>query len=247
MQLKNKVSIITGSSSGIGQAIAIHFAKEGAKVVVADIDEGGAKNTLSQISDSGFFVKTDVRSEQEIKNLVDRTLEKFGKIDIVVNSVGIYSPLEADVASLPTKDFSNVMETNFASIFLLTKFAIPHLLKSKGNIINIASSLGLIPEAESPIYCSSKAAIIMFTKTTALNYAKSGVRINCICPGPIDTPLLHRAFPDEKELAEYLKRNPMGRAGTSDEVANVALFLASEESSYVTGGIYTVDGGESLT
>ena len=139
------------------------------------------------------------------------------------------------------------METNFKSIFLLTKFAIPHLLKSQGNIINIASSLGLIPEAESPIYCSSKAAIIMFTKATALNYSKSGVRINCICPGPIDTPLLRRAFPDEKELAEYLKRNPMGRAGTSDEVANVALFLASQESSYVTGGIYTVDGGESLT
>lgn len=247
MKLENKVAIITGSSSGIGQAIALRFAKEGAMVIVADIDESGAENTLSQISDAGIFVKTDVSNEQKVKSLVDKTSEKFGKLDIVVNSVGIYSPLEADIAFLPTKDFSNVMETNFKSIFLLTKFAIPHLLKSQGNIINIASSLGLIPEAESPIYCSSKAAIIMFTKTTALNYAKSGMRINCICPGPIDTPLLHRAFPDEKELAEYLKRNPMGRAGTSDEVANVALFLASQESSYVTGGIYTVDGGESLT
>jgi len=247
MKLENKVAIITGSSSGIGQAIAVRFAKEGAQVVVADIDEGGAKNTLSQIAASGFFVRTDVRNEQEIKNLVDKTLEKFGKLDLIVNSVGIYSPLEADIASLSAKDFSNVMETNFASIFLLTKFAIPNLLKSRGGIINIASSLGLIPEAESPIYCSSKAAIIMFTKTTALNYAKNGIRINCICPGPIDTPLLHRAFAEEKELAEYLKRNPMGRAGTSDEVANVALFLASQESSYVTGSVYTVDGGESLT
>lgn len=247
MRLKDKVSIITGSSSGIGQAIAVRFAKEDARVVIADIDEDGAKNTLSQVPNAGTFIKTDVREEQDVRNLVDRTLEKFGQIDVAVSSVGIYSPLEADIATFSLKNFSNVMGTNFTSIFLLTKFAIPHLLKTKGSIINIASSLGLVPGAESPIYCSWKAAIIMFTKTTALNYAKSGVRINCICPGPIDTPLLHKAFPDKEELKEYLERNPMGRAGSTDEVANVALFLASKESSYVTGGIYTVDGGESLT
>ena len=148
MNLENKVAIITGSSSGIGQAIAIRFAKEGAKIVMADIDEDGAKNTLSQISDSGIFIKTDVSNEQQVKNLVDKTLGKFNKLDIVVNSVGVYSPLEADIAMLPVKDFSNVMETNFTSIFLLTKYAMPHLLKPRGNIINIASSLGLIPEAE---------------------------------------------------------------------------------------------------
>jgi len=175
MQLKDKVSIITGASSGIGQATAVRFAKEGARVIIADIDEDGAKDTLSKIADSGTYIKTDVRSEQEVKNLVAHTLEKSSRIDVVVNSVGIYSPLEADVASLPSQDFSNVMETNFMSIFLLTKFAIPHLLRTKGNIINIASSLSLIPESESPIYCSSKAAIIMFTKTTALNYAKKRV------------------------------------------------------------------------
>ena len=247
MNLKEKICIITGASSGIGQCISIRFAKKGAKVVIADIDNDGAKKTLSQISNSAIFIKTDVRKEQEIKNLVDETLAKFGKIDVVVNSVGIYSPLEANIVSLPIQNFSNIMKTNFTSIFLLTKFTIPHLLKTKGNIINIASSLGLVPEAESPIYCSSKAAIIMFTKTTALNYSKSGVRINCVCPGPINTPLLRKAFPDEKKLKEYLRRNPMGRAGTPDEVANLALFLASSESSYITGGIYTVDGGESLT
>ena len=246
MKLKNKVSIITGASSGIGRAIAIRFAKEGAKIIIADVDEEGAKKTLAQVSDADIFIKTDVRDENEVRNLVDKTLGEFGKIDIIVNSVGIYSPLEADIASLPVKDFSNVMDTNFASIFLLTKFTISHLLKSRGNIINIASSLGLVPEAESPIYCSSKSAIIMFTKTTALNYSKNGVRINCICPGPIDTPLLHKAFPDKKELEDYLKRNPMGRAGTPAEVANLAVFFASEESSYITGGVYTVDGGESL-
>lgn len=246
MRLENKVAIITGASSGIGQAIALRFVKEGAKVVIADIDEQGAARTLSHLGDAGRFVKTDVRREQEVKHLVENTLAGFGAIDIVVNAVGTYSPLEADVASLPTEEFLNVMDTNFTSIFLLTKFAVPHLLKTRGSMIHIASSLGLVPEAESPIYCSSKAAIIMFTKATALNYAKSGVRINCICPGPIDTPLLRRAFTDAGGLAEYLARNPMGRCGTAEEVANVACFLGSQESSYVTGSAYTVDGGESV-
>lgn len=246
MNLKDKVSIITGASSGIGQSIAIRFAKEGAKVVIADIDEKGAEDTFSQISNKGIFIKTDVRKEQDARNLVDKTIIKFGKIDIVVNSAGIYSPLQANIATLPIKDFSNVMDTNFTSVFLLTKFTIPHLLKTKGVIINIASSLGLVPEPESTIYCSSKAAVIMFTKATALSYSKHGVRINCICPGPIDTPMLRKAFP-KSELKEYLtKQTLFGRAGTPDEVANLVLFLASSESSYITGGIYTVDGGESL-
>lgn len=246
MQLKGKISIVTGAASGIGRAIAVRFAKEGTMVVLADIDEAEAENTVSQLGSNGFFIKTDIRNEKEVQNLVEETIKKFGKLDVIVNDVGIYSPLEADIPSLLTKDFQNVMDTNFGSIFLLTKYGIPHLLRTKGSIINIASSLGLIPEAESSIYCASKAAIIMFTRTTALNYAKDGVRINCICPGPIDTPLLRKAFPDRKELDGYLAENPMRRAGIPSEVANVALFLASQEASYVTGSIYTVDGGETL-
>jgi NAD(P)-dependent dehydrogenase (short-subunit alcohol dehydrogenase family) len=245
MLLKNKVAIVTGASSGIGRAIAQRLSDEGAKVVVADIDENGAKDTLSKVS-SGIFVQTDVCSEAEVKKCVNQAIEKFGNIDVLVNCVGIYSSNEADITSISEEYFDTVMDTNFKSVVWMSKYCIPELMKTKGNIVNIASICGLASSPESTIYGSAKAAVIMFTKNTAVTYSGAGVRINCISPGAIDTPLLRNSFPQKYLDQVLIPETFMKRVGTPEEVANVALFLASCQASYVTGVVLPVDGGESL-
>ena len=246
MKLKNKVVIVTGGTSGIGFAIAKLFSEEGARVVIASDKSENGNDIAKSISSDCFFVQTDVREESQIKNLLSETIKKFERLDILVNSAGVYSFSQSDIAQMPTADFDWIMNVNFRGIFLTAKFSIPELLKTKGNIINISSSLGIVPEKESAIYCASKSAVIMFSKAIALQFPEKGLRVNSICPGPIDTPMLHRAFPEKKEYDEYLETNPMKRAGTTEEVAKLALFLASEDAGYITGGVYTIDGGESL-
>ena len=245
MKLKDKVVIITGGTSGIGLAIAKLFSEQGAHVVVAS-DKPKGEDVVAEISSDCVFIQTDVREEGQVANLISATKEKLGKLDILVNSAGVYSFSQSDIAQMPVTDFDEIMGINFKGIFLTTKYAIPELLKTKGNIINIASSLGIVPEKESAIYCASKAAVIMFSKAIALQFPEKGLRVNAICPGPIDTPMLRRAFPAQKEYDDYLEMNPMKRAGTSEEVARLALFLTSDEAGYITGGVYTIDGGESL-
>jgi len=227
MEFKGKVVVVTGGFSGIGEKIVERFSDEGASVVALDKEQA------------------DVRREGDVENMIKGTVDKYGKLDILVNCAGIYSQNQWDIPNLSVEEFDDTMNTNFRSIFLTTKYALPHLLKSKGNVVNISSALGLVPEKESSIYCASKAAVNMFTKTLALNYADKGVRINAVCPGPIDTPMLSENIP-RNEMKDYLNENPMRRAGATDEVANLVLFLASDKASYITGGLYTVDGGESL-
>ena len=246
MKLKNKVVIITGGTSGIGFAIAKLFSGEGAKIVIASDKLENGNDIAKSISSDCLFVQTDVREESQIKNLLSETITKFGKLDILINSAGVYSFSQSDIAQMSTADFDWIMNINFKGVFLTTKFSIPELLKTKGNIINISSALGIVPEKESAIYCASKSAVIMFSKAIALQFPEKGLRVNSICPGPIDTPMLHRAFPEKKEYDKYLETNPMKRAGTPEEVAKLALFLASEDAGYITGGVYTIDGGESL-
>lgn len=238
MEFKDKVVIVTGGSSGIGKKISERFFNEEATVIASSSKDRKTKDDFA-------FIKADVREESDVKNLIERVVEKYGKIDILINSAGIYSQNQYDIVNLSVDEFDDSMNVNFRGIFLTTKYALPYLLKSNGNIINISSVLGLVPEKESSIYCSSKAAVNMFTKVLALNYADKGVRVNSICPGPIDTPMLDKNIPSN-EMKKYLEENPMKRAGTTDEVANLVLFLASDKASYITGGIYTVDGGESL-
>lgn len=227
MEFKNKVVIVTGGSSGIGKSVAECFLNEGATVVPFGKE------------------KYDVKKEEDVRKIINDVVAKHGRIDVVINSAGIYSQNQYDIPNLSVEEFDDQMGTNFKGVFLVTKYALPHLLKSKGNIVNVSSALGLVPEKESSVYCSSKAAVNMFTKATALYYADKGVRINTVCPGPIDTPMLNTNIPPS-EMADYLNANPMRRAGTADEVANLILFLASDKASYITGGLYTVDGGESL-
>ena len=246
MKLKNKVVIVTGGTSGIGFAIAKLFSEEGAKVVIASDKLENGNDIAKSISSDCLFIQTDVREEGQIKNLLSETIKKFGKLDILINSAGVYSLSQSDIAQMPITDFDWIMNVNFKGVFLTTKSAIPELLKTKGNIINISSALGIVPEKESAIYCASKSAVIMFAKAVALQFPEKGLRVNSICPGPIDTPMLHRAFPEKKEYDEFLKKNPMKRAGTPEGVAKLALFLASEDTGYITGGVYTIDGGQSL-
>lgn len=246
MKLKDKVVVITGGTSGIGFAIAKLFSEEGANIVIASDKSENGNDIAKSISSDCLFIQTDVREESQIKNLFSETIKKFGKLDILVNSAGVYSFSQSDIVQMSIADFDWIMDINFKGVFLSTKFAIPELLKTKGNIINIASSLGIVPEKESAIYCASKSAVIMFSKAVALQFPEEGLRVNSICPGPIDTPMLHRAFPERKEYDEYLELNPMKRAGTPEEVARLALFLASDDARYITGGVYAIDGGESL-
>lgn len=246
MELEKKVAIVTGGSSGLGKAIASLFAKEGAKVVIASIDKEKGEAVATQIGDNVEFVATDVTDEADIEKLVDATVAKHGQIDIVVNSAGIYFRGQENLETVTLEDVKKIFAVNFNGTFLMTKHTIPHLLKSKGTIINISSSLGVIPEGESNIYCATKAAVNMFTRSTAMLYADRGVRVNAISPGPIDTPMLHNNIPNPEEMKSYIDSIPMKRVGTAKDVAEVALFLSSAKSTYVTGSIYAVDGGESL-
>lgn len=231
--LKDKIAIVTGGSSGIGEAIVHLFTDKEATVVIASTRP--AKNPVKCRT---VFMQTDVRDELQVMKTIDETKKRFGRIDIVVNNAGINPKNQDDIANFPLADYRNIIDTNLTGTFLFTKYSVPHLLETRGTIVNISSQLGLVPEPYFAIYCASKAAVIMFTKATAVKYAADGLRINCVCPGPTNTTFLRKPFPIEKV--------PMSRLGKPEEVANVVLFLVSCESSFVTGGIYTVDGGSSL-
>jgi len=230
MKLDKKVALITGGSSGIGKAIAKRFLDEGAKVVIFDM--------VKPDYDVDFY-QVDVSNEEQIK----KAFEKIEDLDIVVNNAGIY--FQASVEETSEEQLDKIIGVNFKGAYLISKYALPLIKKSKGNVINISSVVGIIPDPTSPAYCSTKAALIMLTKCMAREYGVKGVRVNAILPGPIDTPLLRRFLSSEESIQKYAALNPMGRIGKPEEIANVAVFLASDEASYVTGGIYSVDGGQS--
>jgi NAD(P)-dependent dehydrogenase (short-subunit alcohol dehydrogenase family) len=249
MKLRNKVAIITGATSGIGKATAQLFANEGAKVVVVGRDESKGRDVCEAIIKDGgqaIFVKTDVSKSSEVKRMVDETIRKFGQIDILFNNAGI-SPVGTTVDT-PEEVWDSVMDINLKSMFLCSKYVIPHMLSRGGGAIINTGSINCFMAWENEVaYDASKGGVLMFTKATAMDFAKNNIRVNCICPGAIRTPLLQKFFDESsnpKGLEQMMKKkHPLNRLGLPEEIARVALFLASDDSSFMTGAAVAVDGG----
>ncbi len=241
-RLNGKVAIVTGAGSGIGRASAMLFAKEGAKVVVADYDEKGGKETAGLIGRNAIFVKADVSKSSDAKAIVAAALKKFGKLNILFNNAGIVrwgSAVECVEA-----DWDRVIGINLKGAWLCSKFAIPELIKAGGgSIVNTASIAGCVAFAKIAAYCASKGGLIELTKSMALDFAPQKIRVNAICPGVIRTAMTKSILNDKKTMEGMLKATVIGRLGEPEDIAYAALYLASDESSFVTGTTIVVDGG----
>jgi NAD(P)-dependent dehydrogenase (short-subunit alcohol dehydrogenase family) len=245
MRLQNKIAIITGAGSGIGRSIALSFIKEGAKVVVADWSEKGGKETVEQIhkmKGEAVFIKTDVSNAADIDKMAKTCLDEFGRIDTLVNNAGIvkFNPLH----ETPEEDWDSVLNVNLKSVFLGCKRAIPEMLKQgQGKIISIASIAGLVGFENIGSYCASKGGIIALTREMALEYAKHKINVNCIAPGIIKTVMTKNMLndPAQKQFLESSTLYP--RVGEPEDIAQAAVYLASNESDFVNGHVLVVDGG----
>lgn len=243
--LENKVAIITGASSGIGKATALLFAREGAKVVVSDIQEELGRAVVAEIIQEGghaVFIKADTSKPQDNDELVKQTVQKYGKLDIAVNNAGIGGPI-APTGEYPIEGWQKVIDINLSGVFYGMHFQLAAMEKNgEGSIVNIASILGMAGTRLSPAYVAAKHGVVGLTKTTALEYAPKNIRVNSVGPGYIKTPLVMNSL-DEATREYLVGLHPMGRLGESEEVAELILWLASPKSSFVTGSYYAVDGG----
>ena len=245
MRLRGKVALISGGARGMGAVEARLFAREGAKIVIGDILEREGRDVASELvakEGKAVFVRLDVTSEADWKNAVAETASRFGKLDVLVNNAGIY--LRGFVEETAPEDWDRVMEVNAKGAFLGTRAAIPAMRDSGGgSIVNIASFNSLVGTTTSAAYNASKAAVRLLTKSTAVQYAGDGIRANAIHPGPIQTAMFMSGFQDEEAVESRRALVPLGRIGTAEDVAYGALFLASDESSYMTGSDLVIDGG----
>lgn len=245
-RLENKVAIITGAGSGIGKETALLFAKEGAKVTVSDINEDAGNKVVEEIKKAGgeaIFVKANSASAEDGQNLVRKTVEAFGGLHIAVNNAGVGSDF-SKVADVEIKDWQRVIDINLTGVFYGMKYQIPEMIKSKsGSVINIASILGQAAFQGSAAYVASKHGVVGLTKTGALDHALDNVRVNAIGPGFIYTGLVNEETMGKEAIQELEQKHAMHRLGEPKEIAALALFLASDESSFVTGSYYPVDGG----
>lgn len=244
-KFNQKVALITGATSGIGEAAAKLFANEGAKTVLVGRNKEKGKQIESEIlkeNNEAYFIPCDVSIENDVKAMIDKVVEKYGKIDILFNNAGVMLQ-SMEIERMPVKDWQKTIDINLTGTFLVSKYAKPYIVKQKGNIINNASIAGLQHYAagRSYAYSASKAAVIQFSHQMAKNYGEEGVRVNCICPGIVDTPIL-----GDRDRTAYAQRVPLKKLAQPEEVAKVVAFLASDDAGYLTGVVLPIDGGVSL-
>ncbi|MBC3542021.1 SDR family NAD(P)-dependent oxidoreductase [Rufibacter sediminis] len=247
MRLQDKVAIVTGGGTGIGEAIAKKFAKEGAKVVVCGFPEDPVADVAKAIQEEGgtaIEFTGDISLEANAKSCVELAVKQYGKLDILINNAGVF-PTTSLLQDYPTEAFEYMLRHNVASTFMMSRAALPELHKTRGNIVSAGSEAGLIGIAQNTPYGGTKGFNHAFMRGLAVEQAQFGVRCNCVCPGPIDTAWTHKETGpmDSKMEKTMVQATPLGRRGTPEEVANVYAFIASDEASYVTGALYFVDGG----
>lgn len=246
LSLSGKVALITGGSRGIGLSTAKIFSEKGAQVVITSKDKSRLERSASMLSNT-IGIVADIRNEDDVKNVVEQTVEKFGRLDILVNNAGIFPKIKK-LHEIEESEWQEVLDVNLTGQFRFTKAAIPYLKKTSGSIINISSDAGLkaYQGFNADAYSASKAALIVLTKCWALEYSKDKIRVNCICPGVVDTDMTKPFLKTERDREFMDNEHPIGRIGQPIEVAKAILYFASDDSLWTTGAILTVDGGESI-
>ena len=249
MKLNDKVALITGGTSGIGEATAVLFAKEGAAVAITGRNRDRGQSVLKRIKearDDGIFVRADVSAAGDCRRSVEETMEAFGRLDILFNNAGVFYAQTAMECS--EKEWDEQIDVNLKGTFLMSKFALPVMIAQKcGVIVNNASGWGIVGGDHAVAYCASKGGVVLMTKAMAIDHGAQGIRVNCVCPGDVETPMLPADAKmrglNWKDYIAGCANRPLGRVGTVDEIAKAVLFLASDDSSFMTGAALVVDGG----